>query len=148
MGVCEPGQGGNAAAINNTFMCLGEPPRLSRTPAWDWSSARITCSPSRGMTEHANVAVRRESKKRSSPKTVAPELAAGEPVLISSSQPPPAQASVETALPEKVEAVERPSRPARPHLLTQSSLAATGHSGSMTSWARTTWSSRSKTPSG
>ncbi len=29
MGVCEPGQGGNAAAINNTFMCPGEPPRLS-----------------------------------------------------------------------------------------------------------------------
>ena len=29
MGVCEPGQGGNAAAISNTFMCLGEPPRLS-----------------------------------------------------------------------------------------------------------------------
>jgi hypothetical protein len=34
MEVCEPGQGGNAAAINNTFMCLGEPPRLSRIPAW------------------------------------------------------------------------------------------------------------------
>jgi hypothetical protein len=33
MGVCEPGQGGNAAAISNTFMCLGEPPRLSPTPA-------------------------------------------------------------------------------------------------------------------
>jgi hypothetical protein len=33
MGVCEPGQGGNAAAINNTFMCLGEPPRLSLAPA-------------------------------------------------------------------------------------------------------------------
>ena len=33
MGVCEPGQGGNAAAISNTFMCLGEPPRLSRAPA-------------------------------------------------------------------------------------------------------------------
>ncbi len=33
MGVCEPGQGGNAAAINNTFMCLGEPPRFSRTSA-------------------------------------------------------------------------------------------------------------------
>jgi hypothetical protein len=32
MGVCEPGQGGNAAAISNTFMCLGEPPRLSRVP--------------------------------------------------------------------------------------------------------------------
>ncbi len=35
MGVCEPGQGGNAAAISNTFMCLGEPPRLSPTPADD-----------------------------------------------------------------------------------------------------------------
>ncbi len=33
MGVCEPGQGGNAAAISNTFMCLGEPPRLSPAPA-------------------------------------------------------------------------------------------------------------------
>ena len=33
MGVCEPGQGGNAAAINNTFMCAGEPPRLTRPPA-------------------------------------------------------------------------------------------------------------------
>src|SRR5579883_3190030 len=33
MGVCEPGQGGNAAAINNTFMCLGEPPRLTLAPA-------------------------------------------------------------------------------------------------------------------
>ena len=33
MGVCEPGQGGNAAAISNTFMCLGEPPRLSRPSA-------------------------------------------------------------------------------------------------------------------
>jgi DNA polymerase III subunit gamma/tau len=32
MGVCEPGQGGNAAAISNTFMCLGEPPRLSPAP--------------------------------------------------------------------------------------------------------------------
>ena len=32
MGVCEPGQGGNAAAISNTFMCPGEPPRLSRPP--------------------------------------------------------------------------------------------------------------------
>ena len=32
MNVCEPGQGGNAAAISNTFMCLGEPPRLSRAP--------------------------------------------------------------------------------------------------------------------
>jgi hypothetical protein len=35
MGVCEPGQGGNAAAISNTFMCLGEPPRLSLVPAWE-----------------------------------------------------------------------------------------------------------------
>ncbi len=35
MGVCEPGQGGNSAAISNTFMCLGEPPRFSRTPAWN-----------------------------------------------------------------------------------------------------------------
>ena len=33
MGACEPGQGGNAAAINNTFMCPGEPPRLSLAPA-------------------------------------------------------------------------------------------------------------------
>jgi hypothetical protein len=33
MGVCEPGQGGNAAAISNTFMCLGEPPRLSPASA-------------------------------------------------------------------------------------------------------------------
>ena len=33
MGACEPGQGGNAAAISNTFMCLGEPPRLSPSPA-------------------------------------------------------------------------------------------------------------------
>jgi len=32
MGVCEPGQGGNAAAISNTFMCPGEPPRLSSAP--------------------------------------------------------------------------------------------------------------------
>ncbi len=32
MEVCEPGQGGNAAAISNTFMCLGEPPRLARAP--------------------------------------------------------------------------------------------------------------------
>ena len=31
MGVCEPGQGGNAAAISNAFMCAGEPPRLSQT---------------------------------------------------------------------------------------------------------------------
>ena len=37
MGVCEPGQGGNAAAISNTFMCLGEPPRLSPI------SARESC---------------------------------------------------------------------------------------------------------
>jgi hypothetical protein len=35
MGVCEPGQGGNAAAISNTLMCLGEPPRLSPVPAWE-----------------------------------------------------------------------------------------------------------------
>ncbi len=40
MGVCEPGQGGNAAAISNTFMCLGEPPRLSRPPATQGSRRR------------------------------------------------------------------------------------------------------------
>jgi hypothetical protein len=33
MGVCEPGQDGNGAAISITFMCLGEPPRLSPAPA-------------------------------------------------------------------------------------------------------------------
>ena len=33
MGACEPGQGGNAAAISIAFMCPGEPPRLSPPPA-------------------------------------------------------------------------------------------------------------------
>ena len=33
MGACEPGQGGNAAAISIAFMCPGEPPRLSPAPA-------------------------------------------------------------------------------------------------------------------
>ena len=79
MGVCEPGQGGNAAAINNTFMCLGEPPRLSRTSAGTFVlECLITSrsSDSRGMTEHANVAVRRESKKRASKPAEATEDAA------------------------------------------------------------------------
>ena len=44
MGVCEPGQGGNAAAISITFMCAGEPPRLSQAPASGASSAeRADC---------------------------------------------------------------------------------------------------------
>ncbi len=43
MGVCEPGQGGNAAAISNTFMCLGEPPRLSPAPARGIAS-RASCT--------------------------------------------------------------------------------------------------------
>ena len=42
MGTCEPGQGGNAAAINIVFMCLGEPPRLSSFPA---RLARLTEPP-------------------------------------------------------------------------------------------------------
>ena len=33
MGACEPGQGGNAAAISIAFMCPGAPPRLSPTPS-------------------------------------------------------------------------------------------------------------------
>lgn len=33
MGACEPGQGGNAAAISIAFMCPGEPPRLTPPPA-------------------------------------------------------------------------------------------------------------------
>src|SRR5690348_13722125 len=33
MGACEPGQGGNAAAISITPMCAGAPPRLTPTPA-------------------------------------------------------------------------------------------------------------------
>ena len=40
MGVCEPGQGGNAAAISNTFMCPGEPPRLSPAPAASGRASR------------------------------------------------------------------------------------------------------------
>lgn len=46
MGVCEPGQGGNAAAISNTFMCPGEPPRLSSAPCdqRSWSRAWTTGS--------------------------------------------------------------------------------------------------------
>lgn len=30
MVACEPGQGGNTAAINIVIMCLGAPPRLTR----------------------------------------------------------------------------------------------------------------------
>lgn len=30
MVACEPGQGGNTAAINIAIMCLGAPPRLTR----------------------------------------------------------------------------------------------------------------------
>lgn len=33
MGACEPGQGGNAAAISIASMCPGAPPRLSQAPA-------------------------------------------------------------------------------------------------------------------
>ncbi len=29
MAACEPGQGGNAAAINNAIMCPGAPPRFT-----------------------------------------------------------------------------------------------------------------------
>src|SRR5262245_51745232 len=40
MGVCEPGQGGNAAAINNTLMCLGVPPRLTLAPRGEAATAQ------------------------------------------------------------------------------------------------------------
>lgn len=33
MDTCEPGQGGNAAAISNVFMRAGCPPRLSQLPS-------------------------------------------------------------------------------------------------------------------
>ena len=41
MGVCEPGQGGNAAAISNAFMCAGEPPRLSQTSPRTTETQRV-----------------------------------------------------------------------------------------------------------
>jgi DNA polymerase III subunit gamma/tau len=111
MGVCEPGQGGNAAAINNTFMCLGEPPRLSRTPAWNSCLGSITSSPNRGMTERANVAVRRESKKRSSPsKAEAPEPTAVQSAPDPAPEPEPAQAPHEVSPPQQVKETERPAR--------------------------------------
>ena len=62
MGVCEPGQGGNAAAISNTFMCLGEPPRLSPASARE-SSAVGSADARRARSEPMRV--RRESASRS-----------------------------------------------------------------------------------
>src|SRR3954447_16911620 len=47
MGACEPGQGGNAAAISIAFMCAGEPPRLTPAPA-------RPILPSPGPTERAS----------------------------------------------------------------------------------------------
>jgi hypothetical protein len=40
MAACEPGQGGNAAAINNAFMCPGAPPRFT-PPLGRRGSARV-----------------------------------------------------------------------------------------------------------
>ena len=58
------------------------------------------------MTEHANVAVRRESKKRSSPKAEAPEPSAVEPVPEPALEPETALAPIEASPPLPVKATE------------------------------------------
>ena len=47
MGACEPGQGGNAAAISIAFMCPGAPPRLSPAPA-----AALDAGPAVSLMSH------------------------------------------------------------------------------------------------
>ena len=83
MGVCEPGQGGNAAAISNTFMCPGEPPRLSRPPA-DRDAARDVRVPRPAGRSPRRLSPHRVPARRSAPRgprtrvEKAVELAAGE----------------------------------------------------------------------
>ena len=109
MGVCEPGQGGNAAAISNTFMCLGEPPRLSPAPASgpgnprenracpgltidDWNSRRLLQF---RHAERSKVAPGPPSKKRSSPSPKpSPPVAESTPSPPVAESVPPAPAAV------------------------------------------------------
>ena len=64
------------------------------------------------MTEHAKVAVRRESKKRSSSKAEAAELPAAVPLpeKAKASEPEPGRAPTAAAVPQKAEVAEPPSR--------------------------------------
>ena len=114
MGACEPGQGGNAAAISITFMCPGEPPRLSPTPV---RAAAIAGRPDRRRRNHAS--------GRDRP-----------------SAPRPDGASPDGPSTERTEVSDAGARGHARRMATRSSPGAIGRSGSRTSSGRTT-SSRS-----
>ena len=109
MGACEPGQGGNAAAISNTFMCPGEPPRLSPAPADRYAAATAELDPGRRCdvlstspcsgTRSAPVAPGPGSKKRSSSTPTSRAGASRTPARATSVRPSPSRDRLVTAPP-------------------------------------------------